>query len=194
MRHVNWIRQLPCALIGVALAEMASAGDLNVSGRIAANAVSSECVAQLLRPGTIVAERPVSGDFDVHFRAEQEGGSYLVEVVCGGYRVSTSHPVDLGSGTHVLALGTIHADRPLDADGCRQLRGEEADSAVRPMRLAFEKERDIPLAKLSFGPPMACAKETYVIVQALDEYSGPGRHWTLSTSAIDGRISVEQGL
>jgi hypothetical protein len=33
-----------------------------------------------------------------------------------------------------------------------------------------------------------------VIVQVPDEYSGPGRHWTPSTSATDGRISVEQGL
>lgn len=181
---------LPC----LALTAQASASDLSVSGRIESGSVGSECVAQLVRPGAIVAERPVSGSFNVRFSAEGTGGAYLVDLVCGGYRVYTSHPIDLTSRSQVLTVGTIHADRPLDSDGCRQLRGQEAEAAVQPMRLAFEKERDIPLAKISFGPPMACSKETYVIVEALDEFSGPGMHWIISTSAVDGRTRVVRGL
>lgn len=33
-----------------------------------------------------------------------------------------------------------------------------------------------------------------VAQQTLDEYSGPGMHWIISTTAVGGRISIKDGL
>jgi hypothetical protein len=183
-------------IVACCLANTATAGELEVSGAISHDAGQGECMVQLLRPGTEkIAEEVVSRDFVVRLKYAQGEGPYLVNMTCGGYRVYTSpHPLDLNRANESFVTGEIDARERLDSDDCRELSGAEAIAALRPMIAAFEKQGAPPLNKVHVGTPNLCPEETYVIVRAIDEYSGPGMHWIISTTKRDGHVSIEQGL
>lgn len=170
-------------------------GVLSITGRLMQRPDKGQCMVQLLRPdGDKVATEAILDDFSVQLSYSRADGPYLVNVRCDGYRVFTSEALTLDASRESFATGEIKPSHHLDADGCRELSGDEAYSALKAMIPAFERQSIAPLAKVQVGTPNECADETYVVLRGIDEYSGPGMHWIVSTKKSDGQVNVEQGL
>jgi len=186
---------LGVALLAFGSSASASNGELNVSGRLLHRPDRGQCVAQLIRPaGERVATAVISGEFSVQLPYALGEGPYLINVTCDGYRVQTSRSLTLNSASDSLAIGTIDPNQNLDADGCRELDGEEAASVLKPMISAFEQRKFAPITKVHIGAPNECTDEAYVLLRGLDEYSGPGMHWIISMKKDSGQVTIEQGL
>lgn len=191
--------RVPGSLFLVALASAlhctaVSAGGMTVKGTIAGPSAFADCRAQLVIPGERIAEERVSGTFQVNLDYAENGGPFLVNVTCAGYRVYTSRPLDAAVPSGSFDTGQIESDRRLDRDGCRELYDAEAANALRPMIALVERDGVVALSKVHIGVPRRCSDRTEVFVLGIDEWSGPGMHWMISTTDHDGQTSMERGL
>lgn len=195
LADVKWALSVCLILFAFTPSAGATTGELIVSGNVVRRPDKGQCMAQLLRPeGERVAIAVISGDFSVRLPYSPGDGPYFVNVTCDGYRVLTSRALTLNAARESFAAGNIDPSHHLDSYGCRELTGEDAASALRPMILAFKKQETVPLAKVRVGVPKECTGETYVILRGIDEYSGPGMHWIISTKKSNSDVTVEQGL
>lgn len=155
---------------------------------------NTRCLVQLRKPAwvRVIDEEEARDYFSVHLPKPSVSDSVIVEIACDGYRVYSSKPID--SGAHLIDVGIVDASKRLDMGGCRELTGLDGERATQELLSIFMSEVKLPRDKTGANRPEDCEDRIYLIVEGLDEFSGPGQHWIVEKNKKSGKITVEQGM